>query len=70
MKNLRPFGQFTGIQLNHNTDKKTMPLSTDLDLCKTLYHFGMSDCKPALSLIVANTNLTRNPEDANDEELI
>ena len=35
-----------------------------------LDHVDMPDCKPALSPIVENTDPTRNPEDASDEELI
>ena len=70
MKDLGPCGQFTGIKLNQNTDKKTISLSQELYLLKALDHVGVSDCKPALSPIVANTNLTKNPEDASEEEFI
>ncbi len=70
MKDLWPCGQFTGIKLDRDTDNKKISLSQEVYFRKALNHVGMSDCKPALSPIVANIDLTGNPEDASDEELI
>ena len=42
------FGQFTAIEQDRNTDKKTISLSEELYLRKTIDHIGMSDCKPTL----------------------
>ena len=69
MKDLRSFGQFTEIKLDRNTDKKTISLSPKL-FCKAFDLVAMSDCKTALSSIVANTYFTKNPTNASDEELI
>ena len=55
MKDLGPYGQFTRTILDWNTDKKTIFLFEAVYLRKTLDYFGMSDCKPAPSLIGANT---------------
>ncbi len=70
MKDLGPYDKFMEIKLDRDTHKKTISLSQKVCFRKVLDHVGMSNRKPALSPIVANINLTRNPEDATDEELI
>ena len=56
MKDLGPCGQFTGIKLEQNLERRTISLSQKIYIAKALEHANMTESKPVHSPIISGVH--------------
>ena len=70
MKDLGSCGQFTGIKLEQNRNKRTITLFQKVYLEKSLEHANISNSKPVHCPIISGIDFRKNLENLADKEFI